>query len=268
MIGILTLLIKPFTVIAGLLTGLWKSLSPGGRRLVILLAVIGLAIAGVLYAKGQIREAEERAVLAELELAGQRTLQNGTEAALASQIVLTEKHKALQAAAKELKGELVVALAIAIAQRDTALAHASLPTQVDTVTGSRTAQFTDTTFAGIITGTVTAPPFPEPLGIALTIIRPAFTPSVGFVRVADRFVAVVNWQGEEYKIDAPFFEAPPPPRKRLEWFVEGGYLIGEVSAPVLSGGGSLGLTWGTRLEAALRATTATSALFIGLRKTF
>ena len=124
--------------------------------------------------------------------------------------------------------------------------HDTVPTEVQP-DGGRTAVFRDSTWAGVITGTMMAPPFPAPLGIAYEVHRPAFSPEIAFVRVGDTVAAVVGWQGESVKLSVPAWLAPQeePP----SWFsrtfaaysslgystIGGGYLAGQVGVSATFG---------------------------------
>lgn len=70
---------------------------------------------------------------------------------------------------------------------------------------TRTAAFRDSTFAGIISGTVTAPPDSEPLGIRYRVTRPVFAPTIAFLQTKGRPVVVVSWQGEQVTLDHVVF---------------------------------------------------------------
>lgn len=85
--------------------------------------------------------------------------------------------------------------------RDTVIIHDSLPTETDT-TGTRTAVFLDSTFAGVISGTVTAPPTGA-LGIQYTFTRPAFTPTLTLTQDS----AIIDWRGER---SVTPFQRPAP----------------------------------------------------------
>jgi hypothetical protein len=144
-------------------------------------------------------------------------LNDSTEALLATTTRERDHYRSLVAAANQLGGKPIAGIEIHVAPRDTTLKHDSLPTRI--TDSLRTAQFRDSTFAGVIEGTMSAPPFPAALGLSYQVHRPAFDPKVGFVQVGDKAVAVVTWQGEKTTIDAPFFTPSLTKPKRLERYV-------------------------------------------------
>lgn len=158
---------------------------------------------------------DAKADIAEAQLAGhqQVTLNETLQARLATTVAARDSFEFLFAAEQITTGELVAALRIAIAERDTVIKRDTIPTYIRD-DSTRVAAFRDSTFAGIIDGEVTAPPFPAPLGIRYTVTRPAFTPEIGFLKLRDTFTAVVSWQGEEFQIEAPYFR-PLPKKKGL-----------------------------------------------------
>lgn len=169
----------------------------------------------------------DRRIQAELSLHQETVLRDSAIARWASADADRQALKDLIATTSSL-GQLVAALAIKVERRDTVLIHDSLPTTV-LPDGSRTAQFRDSTFAGIIDGQIIAPPYPDALGIHYTLTRPAFTPTIGFVQVGDSVVAVVKWQGEEFHVDAPYYRRQ---KRTLPMF--GGYAEANAFARVAS----------------------------------
>lgn len=164
------------------------------------------------------RQLQERHAAA---IAAQRQLNASTQVQLASAQLDRDQLRAQLAAARTLHGKLVAALALKVPARDTLVVHDTLYTTRD-ATGTRTATFRDSTFAGILHGTVTAPPDPAPLGITYTVDRPAFTPSVGFVRTGNAYYAVVEWQGEQVQIQAAYAD-PEPPKQRILPYLSAGW---------------------------------------------
>jgi hypothetical protein len=202
--------------------------------------------------------------IAELQLVGQKQLNDSTVARLTSTDAVKDSLGAALAAAHKLNGTLVAALRIRIPARDTMYVHDTLPTTI--VDSTRIATFSDSGFAGTITGTVKAPPFPSPLSVTYNVHRPAFAPQVGFVRVANRTVAVVSWQGEQAEIEAPFAEAD----NRLGTF--GSYveaLYGLAGPSLARAGGVIRGPWHFTVVSALEYRIQPGArpeLYVGLRK--
>lgn len=120
--------------------------------------------------------------------------------------------RALLNAAKQLNGELIAALRIRIAQRETVFIHQTIETRM-LPGGTRTATFADSTTWAWVKGKVTAPADTgQPLSVQYTLGRKAFTPQIGVVKTGDAYFAVVQWEGERIQLDKPFFRAPQPPR--------------------------------------------------------
>lgn len=103
----------------------------------------------------------------------------------------------------EYKNRPPLVVTITVPRRDTVIVHREIPTTQDSV-GTRHATFRDSTFAGVISGEVTAPPT-GPLGIAYQILRPPFNPT--FTLTNDS--AIVAWQDERAAV--AYTPAPPPP---------------------------------------------------------
>ena len=149
-----------------------------------------------------------------------RALNDSTVAQL-TQVRLDRKElQGLLVAAKELDGELIAAVRLIVRKRDTTVVHDTLPTEVRP-DSTRVASFTDSTFAGRITGRIIAPPCCGPLSFSYKLERPEFSPSIGFVQRGDAVAAVVTWQGEKVEVSAPFARIPVA-EPRLRPFVEGG----------------------------------------------
>lgn len=198
------------------LMGMWGFARKVPVWIWLIMAGSGLAF----KAYGMYRHEQQQRVLAELALVGQKQLNDSTAARLALSILQRDSVGGLLDAAHKLNGKLVAALRIHVAAKDTLVAHDTLATtMVDSV---RRATFVDSTFAGTIAGTITAPPAPAPLGLTYTLTRPAFDPEVGFVRVGDRTVAVVTWRGEKFTINAPYAKAQYRLRT-LGYYFEGLY---------------------------------------------
>lgn len=230
-------------------------------------ALIGVGVWGY----QQFRKEQQARVVAELQLHTQIELASGVEARLAHSELVTDSLVSVVQAANKLHGKLIAAVAVWVAQRDTQVDHPELPT-TDTA-GTRTAAFRDSSFAGVIEGTVIAPPYPSPLGIRYHFIRPAFRPEIGFVRVGDSTVAVVAWNGETVRVTAPYAAPAVRPLKRFGAYLAGDYaFLGDLPST-----GQLGLFlrpfrgWEVTLAAA-QETDWTSlgrrGVRIGIRKDF
>lgn len=155
----------------------------------------------------------------EKDLRTLRALNDSTLAQLTSSNLDRSELRGVIAASKELNGELIAAVRLLVKKRDTTVIHDTLPTEVRP-DSTRTAVFKDSTFAGRITGLITAPPCCGPLGISYKLERPEFSPSVAFVQKGDEVAAVVTWQGEKVELVAPFARIPVA-EPRLRPFVEG-----------------------------------------------
>ena len=184
--------------------------------LVVLLVFMGL------YGRHKYQDAQRRATIAELALAGQRYLNDSTVARLAIETVSKDSLAGLLVAAKQLHGTLISGVVLRVPAQRGLFEHGLLTTEVR-ADSTRYARFTDSTFAGVIEGTITAPPCCAPLGIVYEVRRPEFHPEVGFVQVGDRVVATVVWGGERVQISAPFSSPPPTRPKLVGAFVEANY---------------------------------------------
>ena len=154
-----------------------------------------------------------------LQFSHAKQIDSVTQARLALSEANKDSLQLALTAAHELNGKLVAAVRVHVAARDTLVVHDTLPTTL-AQDSTRTAKFTDSTFAGRIEGTVTAPPCCAPLSVTYALHRPEFNPEIGFVRVGNSYVATVSWQGEQAQASAPFFTPPP---KKLPWL---GYFAG------------------------------------------
>lgn len=240
--------------------GCWS----GIRKVPWMIWVAGALLAGGWTLWHKYQDAQQRAVIAELQLVKQKELNDSTSARLASTTAIKDSVGALFDAAKELNGKLVAALRIRIPAQDTILIHDTLPTTV-LADSTRIATFRDSTFAGTITAKVKAPPCCAPLGITYTLARPTFAPQVGFVRVGNRMVAVVSWAGEEARLEAPFAAAEHR-LGTLGWYAEGLYGLNGASR-VRAGGvirGPWHVTLVTALERQLQGSTAVTG-YVGVR---
>jgi len=190
------------------------------RKPLLVAMLVTAAVAGVLRVIHLLRTAEQRRVVAELALAGEKEIGEDLRARLTVNTLTTDSlGKALEAE-KKLHGKTRAALKIAIAARETLIVEHEIPGTA--VNGIRVANFRDSTFAGLIEGTVVAPEYPSPLRIGYTIHRPAFSPTIAFVQVGDTVVAAVHWQGEEARVVAPYWKSEYH-RKPLQLFGDVSY---------------------------------------------
>lgn len=201
------------------MSGFWKFLVAYRKPLLIGLAVFGL-VAGVAAAWKAFRTQQQKRVVAELALSTQLTVDSALQARLTVNTLARDSLAQALKAEKKLSGELRAALRIDIPARETLIVERPVPT--DTLDGIRIAHFRDSTFAGIISGTVTAPKYPAPLSVGYQVFRPAFSPTVAFVAIGDTVAAVVHWQGEEARITTPYWRSPNRV-KFLQGFVEINY---------------------------------------------
>jgi hypothetical protein len=231
---------------------------------------VGLVLIGALVGVGRhyvrkYQEMQQARTIAELQLAGQQQLNDSTAARLAVETAAKDSLSGLLAAAKQLHGTLISGVVLRIPEQRGLFSHSTLATKI-TPDSTRYAQFYDSTFAGIIEGTITAPPCCAPLGITYSIRRPEFKPEVGFVRVANRVVATVVWAGQIVQITAPFSVAPQTPVKRLGASLEADYRPIDARL-ALRGTIFLRAFWGlTILGGTEYITNNTANLVIGLRK--
>lgn len=124
-----------------------------------------------------------------------------------------DKHELeeLLKAAKAINGKLLAGMKITVPEKVVTVVHDTLPTT--SVEGTRTASVLDSTAVGVLKGTITAPPAPAGLSFSYSFTRPKFSPEVGFISQGDKNYAVVAWQGEQYKIEAPYVTKIPKVRK-------------------------------------------------------
>lgn len=169
------------------------------------------------------------------ELAEERTkiVLQLNEATLARHVTYRLREDSLSqavAAAEQLNGELVAALAIRVAPDTTKVDPTSTETQfIPTSAGvERTASLTDTTETGYtITITATAPAdTTEKLILGYEFTTPEFRPEIAFIRLPDgSMFASVSWDRQEFQIEAPYFELPNANRKPLRLNVGASLLL-------------------------------------------
>lgn len=247
-----------------LLSGGWR----GIRRLPWATLLPALLAGALLVSVDRCRAAERR--LSHVRSALPDTvvrLNDSTLALLAQAEADRERLQGQLTAAETLNGTLLAAVKLRVARRDTLLVHDTLVTTL-LADSTRTATFRDSTFAGVVEGTVTAPPCCAALGLTYQVTRPAFEPSIGLVRVGDQVVATVVWQGERAEITHAFATPGLLPPKRFSPFVDVLYAPGGM---VLGGGATLRLTRGVHAVGAVYHPTtpdATPVVGIGLRKTW
>lgn len=183
------------------------------------IAVIVLGLLGFLGYR-YIEKLKQDKVIAELQLIGQKQLNDSTVARLA---VDQNTIAGLNSTVKSLHGKLIAAVTVKVPARDTTIKHDKLPTTM--ANDTMFASFMDSTFAGIIKGTITVPPWPDSLRIKYTLSRPAFSPTIAFVQVGNRVVAVVSWRGEKVTIESPYALGSKPGLRWFGGFVEGNYSL-------------------------------------------
>jgi hypothetical protein len=190
------------------------------------LAAYGVAALVVLLAIGQcandVTTWKEKAAEAELgkHMAEQRA--KGLAVELTSTKIERDSYKQLGEIDQALHGKLIAGAVLKIGKRDTVFVNRELPTVTHT-DSTRTATFRDSTFAGVVSGTVTAPRCCAPLRLdSLRVARPEFRPEIAFVRVGGKVVAVAAWQGERVEIETSFAVPQPKPEPRIARYLAGG----------------------------------------------
>lgn len=229
----------------------WLTLLQFARRFKKQLAVVALVL--VLVAAGvkgwhYIQDLKQQRVIAELRLVTQKQLNDSTVARLAVTEVQKDSLSAALDAAKQLNGKLVAGARIKVPKRDTTVENTSLPTTT-TTDSARVATFRDSTFAGVFSGTVTAPKCCAPLELSYSVTRPEFRPTVSVVQVADRHVWTVTWQGERVNIEAPFVAPPERRPGALGGFVEAN--VDHTGKKAVEAGGLVRLPLGLRVQGAV-----------------
>jgi hypothetical protein len=216
----------------------WPKL-PSGRT--VLLAAMATLVVASFWNHKKEESADVQALEAVLANMGKQL--KDAQAVIAKKDAELSDFKNLREASKALAGKhgkLVAGVTITIPERDTVLVHDTLKTTVLS-DSTRIGSFEDSTFAGKLRLVVKAPPCCGPLVLdSLKVTRPEFSPEVGFVKVGSHYVAIVAWQGEEFKIKTAFFDPDPAkPTKRFVSWLEGTYNLG--SAHEVRGGASMRL---------------------------
>jgi hypothetical protein len=216
-----------------------SSLAKHAQPLLLLAALVaaGVAMRGCMDARAALTDSG-------LEIAHQKRVNDSTVAQLTVSRAQNDAYAGLLDATNVIHGALIAAVKVRVAPRDTVILHDTLLTAL-LPDSTRTATFRDSTFAGTITGTVTAPPCCQPLAVDFRIHRPAFEPSIGFVQRGSRTVAVVVWQGEQAEIATPPFSLIPPPPKRFVPYAE--LWVSPTGATTVTGGAALRLGQGVSL---------------------
>jgi hypothetical protein len=227
------------------------------------LVVAVLLAAGTWYVTWRIGTLQQAVVVAQLEARNQRTIAEFTVARLAVDRADKDALAGLLEATNKLHGELLAGMLLHLPGRDTTINHIAIPTETHP-DSTRTATFQDSTYAGTLHATVTAPPCCRPLGISYQLTSPDFDPQIGFVQVGDTVTAVVYWQGQQAEIKSPYMRPRAQKLQGIHGF-GGGYfdvLHGNVEA---RGGLETGLGNQWNLQA---GGSTESRLFIGLTKSF
>lgn len=123
------------------------------------------------------------------------------------------RYQELYEFAKALGGKPVAGTTVVIRQVDTTVIHDSVPTTVQP-DSTRVAHIRDSTTAGVLDATLTAPPCCAPLGFRYTLTRPELRPVVGFTRVGPRTLVTVTLDGDTAGVttESPFMIEPTLPR--------------------------------------------------------
>lgn len=199
--------------------------------------------------------------------AGQVALDDSTWMKLAGTKLPKRELPALADAAKETGGKPVAGVVIKVPKRDTVIVHDTIYTERKP-DGTRVGHFRDSTFAGVVTADVTAPPFPGPLSAKLQLSRPEFRPQVGFVQRGDKAFAVVRWQGEEVELESTFFT---PVKPKEPWLVPWGEVTWSPIGPAELAAGVAISRWGLQVGPSVRQRLAPkepTMLGVTVRKQF
>lgn len=212
------------------------------------LLVLTVCATVTFLAVGRCRTVEADSKLLGWKLDQQVQLSDSTAAELADTRLDRDRYAGLLRDVEDsIHGKLIAAVLIRVPKRDTVIVYDTLETE-RRPDSTRTATFRDSTFAGVISGQVVAPPFPAALSLQYQVSRPAFAPTVGFFQVGKRHIAVVTWQGERFELDAPYVDpkAVVPPRVSGFGEVE----VDPFGIPTVGAGADLRAVWG--LEAFVR----------------
>lgn len=190
----------------------------------------------------------------------QKRINDSTVILLSNERLNKERLQTIVDAGNYINGKPVAGISITIPQRDTVIKWDTLETRT-TVDEWRTAKFEDSTFAGTVVGTITAPPCCAPLGLEYTITRPEFSPQIGFVKRGQSVYGVVSWRGEEVEITASYYKLPPAPPKTIGYWAEAG--VNFEQQYYLRGGMALRLPLHIQAQAGV---DTRGELFAGIRK--
>lgn len=147
----------------------------------------------------------------------QKKLNDSTSVILVGKDVKIRELEGLVSASKQLNGKLVAAIKLTV-KADTARGTVQTTETLSAVPDSaRFFAFRDSTTTGVLQGSVRVPPAPTPATVSYTFAPNALTPSVGFVRVGSKYVAVVTCSTcVESRIEVPVVDTkaivPPAPR--------------------------------------------------------
>lgn len=235
------------------------------RRFLVGLGITLALVLGVAMYQGyqKYSDAVAQNALLQLSLSHAVVLNDSTTARLTSTTAAKDSLEAAFAAAEKVHGTVVAALRLKVARRDTTVVHDTLVVDSLATDSTRYATFTDSTFAGTITGEVVAPPCCAPLQLQYTIERPAFSPTIAFIRIKDSLIATVTWAGEDVSLSAPYAQFVAPP-KRLGYWADIRYDLLQNQATG-EGGALLRLGRGWQLY---QGVSTTRKLFVGTRKEF
>lgn len=192
-----------------------------------------VAIGYVAYTQNHINDLKAEVAKAKLSLTETREIRDGLFARLTSTQLLKDSLNDALIAEKETNAELVAAAKIRVKPDTVWRTNPTVITRVDTVSGSRTAAIDDTTAAGVLRGTIKAPPFPAELEFEY-MFEPApieFTVSLLRYRNNDAVFAV-SYAGGSAEVVAPYARLPKS-RNGFEGNLYGGYDVLN-STPVLA----------------------------------
>lgn len=189
------------------------------KRWTTALLVLACVLAGAWGWQEHRVNAADRAAF-DLATKGQIALSQSTAARLASSELQRDSLAALYKAASQLGGKLVAGVTVTVVKHDTLILHDTLSTTL-THDSTRIAHFRDSTFAGVVSGRVLAPPCCQPLVLdSLAVLRPAFHPEIGFVQLGTHLAATVEWQGESVRLENVFALPLPEGPKRVRAYAD------------------------------------------------
>jgi hypothetical protein len=173
----------------------------------------------------------------------QKRAYDSVEAKLAQKSIDVDFYRQLIDAAKSLGGKPVAAVALKVPKRTvegavptkteirpdsgamalfSELTKDELLAEVFRLSKTRVATFRDSTFAGIIEGTIYAGPCCSDIRVFRKITRPEFTPKILLAQNGRNHVVLVEWQNESYAIEQPAVDLKPE-EKRISGYLGAWY---------------------------------------------